>query len=124
MRTNWGEDVGVQSRAHSDRLPVLQFIRSILEDRDGVLWFGGGGGVSRYDGTDWQFFTEDDGLANNWANSMYQASDGAMWFGMGDWWGGAGVSRYDGSWQTFTVDDGLLFCFRRKWNFPLVELVG
>ena len=112
------------------------WVTSVYESSDGAMWFGttpfplfdeagnvigysDGGGVSRYDGS-WQTFTEADGLASNWVYSVYESSDGAMWFGafsdiqfdevnlvigLGD---GGGVSRYDGtSWQTFTQADGL-----------------
>ena len=55
------------------------------------MWFGTLGGVSRYDGVNWQTFTQEDGLADDLVNSVYQSSDGAMWFGTNP----GGVSRYD-----------------------------
>ena len=74
-------------------------IGSILEDRDGNLWFNTGGfwgpgsGISRYDGKNWKTFTVEDGLAHDWVFVMHQDRDGHFWFGtMGN-----GISRYDGS---------------------------
>jgi ligand-binding sensor domain-containing protein len=64
--------------------------------------------VSRYDGTSWQTFTTNDGLADNDVKCTLQDRDGNLWFGTR-----AGLSRYDGaSWQTFTNYDlaALAFC--------------
>jgi hypothetical protein len=37
-------------------------VNTILEDREGILWFGSGGrGLFRYDGTDWQRFFHEPG---------------------------------------------------------------
>jgi hypothetical protein len=75
----------------------------ILQDRDGNLWFGTRGGLSRYDGTSWQTFTSNDYLAAYIPCSILQDTDGNLWFGIEGC-----VSRYDGtSWQTFTTKDGL-----------------
>ena len=78
-------------------------VNSILQDREGVLWFGCGDGISRYDGQNFTAFTTKDGLANNFVSSILQDREGVLWFGtMG------GVSRYDGkSFTTFTTQDGL-----------------
>jgi len=79
---------------------------SILQDRDGYLWFGSwGGGASRYDGQTWKTFTtQNSGLASNNVSHILQDRDGYLWFGTRD----GGVSRYDPStssgqaWTTFT----------------------
>jgi signal transduction histidine kinase/ligand-binding sensor domain-containing protein/DNA-binding response OmpR family regulator/HPt (histidine-containing phosphotransfer) domain-containing protein len=76
----------------------------IYQDRDGYLWFGTQGGVSRYDGTHFTSFSTADGLAYNGVSAIAQDAAGALWFGT---WGG-GVSRYDGgSFVTYTTADGL-----------------
>jgi len=79
------------------------FVYDIHDDRDGLLWFGTIGGVSRYDGNQFITLTTEDGLANNLAGAIARDSEGALWFGtLG------GVSRYDGSqFTTFTTADGL-----------------
>jgi len=40
-------------------------VMSIYEDRAGIIWFGTGGGVSRYDGKSFRNFTTKEGLSNN-----------------------------------------------------------
>ena len=65
-------------------------VYSILQDREGVLWFGCGDGVSRYDGKTFITFTTKDGLANNRVYSILQDREGVLWFGTD-----GGVSRYD-----------------------------
>ena len=78
-------------------------VLAIHQDREGFLWFGTDGGVSRYDGDKFVNFTTDDGLANNSVSAVYQDREGFFWFGT---WGG--VSRYDGkAFVNFTTDDGL-----------------
>jgi len=79
-------------------------VSSILQDREGHLWFGTwGDGVSRYDGQSWTTFTTKDGLAHNHVQSIVQDREGHLWFGTRD-----GVSRYDGKiFVTFTIRDGL-----------------
>ncbi|MBI2505707.1 MAG: SpoIIE family protein phosphatase, partial [Candidatus Latescibacteria bacterium] len=78
---------------------------SILQDREGYLWFGTvGGGVSRYDGQHFKSFTTQEGLAHNRVHSIFQDREGYLWFGTD----GGGVSRYDGqTFTTFTTQDGL-----------------
>jgi len=66
-------------------------VHSILQDREGVLWFGCGDGVSRYDGQTFTTFTTKDGLAHNNVQSILQDREGVLWFGTY----GGGVSRYD-----------------------------
>ena len=77
---------------------------SILQDREGHLWFGTWGGVSRYDGQTLTTFTTKDGLAHNVVGSILQDREGHLWFGTF----GGGLSRYDGQvFQTITRRDGL-----------------
>ena len=67
-------------------------INSILQDRDGYLWFCTNGGASRYDGRTFKTFTTQDGLGNNRVFSILQDRQGYLWFGTWE-----GVSRYDPS---------------------------
>lgn len=92
-----------------DGLP-LGSITAILQDRKGYLWFGGIGGVCRYDGRNWKLFTQEDGLALDWVWPMIEDRQGNLWFGTGDVTGkGKGVSRFDGkTWMTLTMEDGLI----------------
>lgn len=55
------------------------YIRSLLQDRDGNLWCGTSGGVSRYDGQDWITLTTEDGLAGNSVWAICQDHEGTLW---------------------------------------------
>ncbi len=81
------------------------YVRSILEDKSGNLWFGtAGGGVSRYDGESFTHYTEKEGLSNNVVWSILEDKSGNLWFGTI----GGGVSRYDGeSFTHYTEKEGL-----------------
>ncbi len=88
---------------------AFRSILSMLQDRDGNLWFGTNRGVSRYEGQTWTTFTTEDGLGHNYVPSILLDRGGNLWFGT---WAG-GVSRYDPgaspgqAWSTFTTEDGL-----------------
>lgn len=65
---------------------------SVLEDRNGAIWFGTiGNGIYRQEGTDVQNFTTKDGLLNNEVGSIYEDKKGNIWFGVS-----GGISCYDG----------------------------
>lgn len=68
------------------------FIRSIMQDKAGNIWFAtSGAGVYRYDGKGFVNFTTKDGLNNNLVNCMLEDSRGNIWVGTKD-----GVSKFDG----------------------------
>ncbi len=81
------------------------YVRSILEDKNGNLWFGtDGGGVSEYDGKSFMHYTNKEGLSNNSVLSILEDKSGNIWFGTS----GGGVSKYDGKSFTYYTDkDGL-----------------
>ena len=68
-------------------------VSAIYRTADGVMWFGtDGGGVSVYDGEQFNTFTTQDGLASNFVRSIYSADDTTIWFATQ-----GGVSRYGGA---------------------------
>ncbi|MBT4500315.1 MAG: hypothetical protein HOC74_21490, partial [Gemmatimonadetes bacterium] len=76
-------------------------VRSLLEDREGQLWIGTEGGVSRYDGERFVTYTTQDGLPNNRVVSLLEDQEGQLWIGTE-----GGVSRYDGErFVTYTTQD-------------------
>jgi len=79
-------------------------VNSVLEDREGNLWFAtDGGGVNLYDGTHITTFTTEDGLASNYVLSILEDGEGYLWVGTP-----SGVSRYDGgNIRAYTTADGL-----------------
>ena len=86
-------------------------VYSILQDRNGFLWFGlVGKGISRYDGHTFRTFTQEDGLPACSVSRIFEDSAGNLWFGTNelDTLKGAGVCKYDGvTFRTYTTADGL-----------------
>ena len=95
-----------------DGLPASSVV-AILQDGNGDLWFGGamGGGVCRYDGTEFTVFSAADGLPGASVLAILEDRDGYLWFGMqgtGDAEDGV-ACRYDGDeYVVYTAEDGLV----------------
>jgi len=96
-------DGSVWENFTSDDLYELYNIQDGMQTTDGSIWFySRNGGVIRYRDSEWQRFTRDDGLGDNWVSGMFEA-DGAVWFATD-----RGLSRFDGeTWTTLTEADGL-----------------
>jgi ligand-binding sensor domain-containing protein len=70
-------------------------------DTEGNLWFSGFFGTTMYDGESWTYFSENDGMSDSYAWKLLAASDGSIWFGVGD-----EVTRYqDGEFITYEHTD-------------------
>ena len=66
-------------------------VYSIAEDQFGYLWMGTqGGGLSRFDGAQFETFTMVDGLANNYIEALY-VDDSLLWIGTQN-----GMNVFDG----------------------------
>ncbi len=80
-------------------LSVLQgmpslYIGAMLEDHEGNLWFGtGGGGICRYDGHTMTNYSEYEGLAYSSIHAMLEDSHGNLWIGADR---DHAMSKYDG----------------------------
>ena len=85
-------------------------VTSICEDRKGDLWFGTNfGGLSRYDGREFQNFTEreNDGLPSNRINDIAEDSAGNLWIATDK-----GLCQYDGNrFQIIKETDRVLSVF-------------
>ncbi len=76
----------------------------IHEDRNGVLWFGGYGGISRFENGRFLNYTKKNGLAGNYVRSIYEDAEGTFWIGTYD----EGMSRFrDGRFVNYREEDGL-----------------
>lgn len=89
---------------------------SFVPNRDG-LWFtyiaNRGAGAGRFDGEDWHFYTEADGLQGNGINHVVDGGDGSTWL-----IGSEGLTRYfDGTWQGYGREEGLSF----EWISPTLH---
>jgi PAS domain S-box-containing protein len=67
-------------------------VHSILEDRNGDLWFGTHAGVSKYDRKTFRNYTVTDGLSSKSIRSLIEDREGNIWFGTN----GGGVCKFDG----------------------------
>lgn len=81
------------------------FIRALIEDRDGIIWIGGrGGGLTRFDpaaGTFKNYLHEKNNpntLSGNSINDILQSRDGILWIATEN----NGVNRFDPATETFT----------------------
>lgn len=67
-------------------------VYSLLQDSRGYLWMGTrGGGITRFDGTDFKTFTVKDGLINNYVFCIREDSKRNLWIGTNN-----GLSHYNG----------------------------
>ena len=88
-------------------------VLSILQTRDGYLWVGTKGGVSRFDGVRFTTFDDRDKsqLRENEVWALAEGQDGSVWIGTY----GGGLSRFkDGRFTVFTKADGLVNDFVAK----------
>ncbi|HEV8486624.1 MAG TPA: two-component regulator propeller domain-containing protein, partial [Blastocatellia bacterium] len=81
------------------------YVRVILEDRDGAIWFGTNKeGLARYKDNRFIIYTTKDGLSNNFIRALATDRDGSLWIGTK----GGGLNRLkDGEFTVYGEDDGL-----------------
>ncbi len=98
-----------------DQGMASSYIRSILEDSQGNIWFGSyGGGVSKYDGASFTHYTEQEGLSNNDVRFILEDKAGNIWFATY----GGGVCCYNGtSFIHFTEKQG----FTSDFTYAMME---
>jgi signal transduction histidine kinase/ligand-binding sensor domain-containing protein len=86
-----------------DGLPDNE-VNSMGEYPDGVMWFGTGSGLARFDGTRFVSFSKEQGqLPSNHVQNLFWDSRGLLWVGTD-----LGVARYDGTtWSRLDQSDGL-----------------
>ncbi|MDO9188166.1 MAG: two-component regulator propeller domain-containing protein [Bacteroidia bacterium] len=66
-------------------------ILAVFQDDDGVMWFGtNGGGITKFDGNSYEYFTDKDGLADNLIYCITKDKKGRILIGTNN-----GLSVYD-----------------------------
>ena len=81
-------------------------VRSILQTRDGYLWFTTNDGLVRFDGVHFRVFGKGNtpGIVSNRFTTLHEDAQGDLWAGTED----TGVTRYTiGRFQSFTTAEGL-----------------
>ena len=72
-------------RGDKSRPGTLEHVFTIAEDSQGNIWFGDRDtGIWKYDGKSMTNYTKKDGLANDFALSIYEDKNGELLFGMAD----------------------------------------
>ncbi len=80
------------------------FVRTLLQDRDGSIWIGTNGGLNRLKEGVWTRYTTKDGLSNDIVVSLLQDSDGTLWVGTN----GGGLNRLsNGKFTAITTQNDL-----------------
>ncbi|MDP4999685.1 MAG: response regulator [Saprospiraceae bacterium] len=84
-------------------------VSSIVEDQNGVVWFGVNDGVVEYDGYAWKWHQEKDGLPASPVEQVYAAKNGNIYAGTA-----AGLYVYKGSrWEKVFSTAGLHIGYRQ-----------
>jgi ligand-binding sensor domain-containing protein len=79
-------------------------VRNVIQDKAGNIWLASWHGIIKYDGKLFTNYTLKEKLIHFHVISLFEASNGNIWFGLGR----GGVYRYNGqSFTLFTTKDGL-----------------
>lgn len=73
-------------------------VNTIIQDREGYMWFGTWDGLNQYDGYDFSIYNKQDGMSNPTINTLLEDEEGIIWVGTQD-----GLNRFDRSTKSFTV---------------------
>lgn len=80
------------------------FMTFVFEDTKGNLWFGGSGGLSKFEDGKFTNYTTKDGLVGNYVRTIYEDKEGTFWIGTYD----EGMSRFkDGNFVNYKEQHGL-----------------
>lgn len=82
------------------------YISTLYVDRQGTLWVGTENtGLTTFDGTTWSRFDDQGNIPFPTVACLTQGSDGAFWFGTGNYTGsGGGAAQWhNGAWSVFTT---------------------
>jgi signal transduction histidine kinase/DNA-binding response OmpR family regulator len=89
---------GIGVSASTNGLPG-DVVYCILQDHNGVLWFGTDTGLNRWEDGKSTVFTTKDGLSGNTITALFEDKDNNLWVGTM----GKGLNRYDQNNNTFTL---------------------
>ena len=72
-------------------------VSAIHQDIHQNLWFGTYNGLYKYDGSTWEYYNEEDGLIDDFIESVTSDDNGKVWVSTGE-----GLSKYDGTkWENY-----------------------
>ena len=82
---------GIFTQFTTDQGLASNNVISVFEDKQGILWIGTNGGLSKYDGKTFQNFTKTDGLSSNQLRQTFEDKSGNLWIATL----GGGVNKID-----------------------------
>ena len=82
----------------------FDYVRSLLVDKNGLLWIAHEHGLSSYDGRKIITFTKKDGLPDDRVNALYEDKEGLLW--VGTCFGAA--KRQNNQWRLINKASGLI----------------
>ena len=89
--TGYSQQFDFRNYSVGDGLAQSQ-VYSLIEDQRGLIWLGTrGGGLSQFDGKEFQTITTNEGLINNYILSLEEDHKGGIWIGTDN-----GLSYYNG----------------------------
>lgn len=110
-------------------------VYSQMMDSDGMVWFGTGSGIARYDGQNLEIYGIDQGIDTKYIGRLYEDSKGRIWL-----LGGGGVSFIDrrvgliyelsskfvseGAYEIFESRDGLFWLDNGGVGYDIIDLEG
>ena len=91
-----------------------EIIAEIVETPDGAVWFATlGGGISRFDGIEWETFDRSAGLPSNYVWSLFPDGQNGIWAGTRE-----GIAYFDGDeWNPVPVPG-----FAAPWVYCITEV--
>lgn len=85
------------------RIPWLDLVSAIMEDRNGQMWLGSRYGLARFENGRTTLYTQQHGLVDNDVKLIFEDRDGALWLGTPN-----GLSRFvNGRFTNYTTREGL-----------------
>ncbi|MDR3653910.1 MAG: two-component regulator propeller domain-containing protein [Paludibacter sp.] len=95
----------------SNALPSA-YIHAVTFDKQGEMWVGTGGGLSKFDGKKWTTYnTANSGIPTNYVTSVFIDLQGNKWIGTepyydGSTYSGGGLAKFDGAtWTVYTTSN-------------------
>lgn len=86
----YGQVVNFMQYGVEHGLPQSQ-VNTITQDNEGNLWVGTVSGLASWNGIEFQAYSVNDSIAEEWVTASFKASNGDVFFGH---WGGS-ITRYD-----------------------------
>ncbi|MCV9386009.1 two-component regulator propeller domain-containing protein [Reichenbachiella ulvae] len=75
---------------HIQKPLVKNLVETVCQDSYGYMWIGTDGGLHKSDGTNFELFTDAEGLPANYILSIYEDQNEQLWVGTNE-----GVARFD-----------------------------